>query len=234
MSQAQDRGSILIVEDEQAIQELLSYTVRQAGFEPQPVYTAEGAWKRLNETLPTLALVDVMLPGASGLDLARQIRASTRTRELPLILVTARGEEADRVRGLELGADDYVTKPFSPKELVARIGAVLRRRAPHRSEQTIELGPLRLDPQAHSVSLAGQPLEVGPTEFRLLRFFMANPNRVFSRDQLLNALRGDTAVLEDRTVDVYIRRVRALLGAEYEGLIQTVRGTGYKFSPPAN
>jgi two-component system phosphate regulon response regulator PhoB len=187
----------------------------------------------VSRVLPVLALLDVMLPGLSGIDLARRLRADVRTRELPIILVTARGEEQDRVRGLELGADDYVTKPFSPKELVARIRAVLRRRTPHKSEQPLTVGPLHLDPLAHAITLEGRELAVGPTEYQLLQFLMANPNRVYSRDQLLNALRGDHAYLEDRTVDVYIRRVRAVLGPEHQEMVQTVRGVGYKLQRPA-
>jgi two-component system phosphate regulon response regulator PhoB len=149
---------------------------------------------------------------------------------LPIIMVTARGDEADRVRGLDIGADDYITKPFSPKELVARIRAVLRRRAPHQAGEVVEIRGLRLDPVAHSVSLLGKTLALGPTEFQMLQFLMNSPNRVFSRDQLLNALRGDHAVLEDRTIDVYVRRLRAALGTEHEAIIETVRGVGYKIT----
>lgn len=224
---------VLVVEDELAIQELLSYTLRQGGFEPVATATAEDALRVIQSRLPAVALLDVMLPGMSGVELAQRLRKDTRTRELPIIMVTARGDEADRVRGLDIGADDYITKPFSPKELVARIRAVLRRRSPHQAGNAVEIGALRLDPVAHSVSLSGKTLVLGPTEFQMLQFLMNNPNRVFSRDQLLNALRGDHAILEDRTIDVYVRRLRAALGADNEAMIETVRGVGYKFSNPA-
>lgn len=224
------RPRILVVEDEPAIQEMLGYALRQTGFDPVSVPTAEDALRNINQELPTLALVDLMLPGMSGIELARRLRAESRTRDLPIIMVTARGEESDRVGGLEIGADDYITKPFSPRELVARIRAVLRRRSPHKGGDLISIGPISLDPVAYTVSIADQPINLGPTEFQLLRFFMANPNRVFSRDQLLNALRGDHTFLEDRTVDVYIRRLRAGLGEVGEQMIETVRGAGYKLT----
>jgi two-component system phosphate regulon response regulator PhoB len=221
---------ILVVEDETAIQELLCFSLRQAGYAPVAFTTAEQALQDITEQLPALALLDVMLPGMSGIDLARRLRKDVRTKELPIIMVTARGEENDRVGGLEIGADDYVTKPFSPKELVARIRAVLRRRSPHRAGDLVSVGSLVLDPLAHTVADGGKPVALGPTEFQLLQFLMNNPNRVYSRDQLLNVLRGDHAILEDRTIDVYIRRLRAALGATGETMIQTVRGAGYKLS----
>jgi two-component system, OmpR family, phosphate regulon response regulator PhoB len=227
------RPRILVVEDEPAIAELMSYSLRQSGYEPVTLGTAELAMQSINQTLPALILLDVMLPGMSGFDLARRLRGDGRTRELPIIMVTARGEESDRVGGLEIGADDYISKPFSPRELVARVRAVLRRRAPHQVGDVIEIGPVRLDPAAHTVSINGETVNFGPTEFQLLRFFMTTPNRVFSRDQLLNALRGDHTFLEDRTVDVYIRRLRAGLGEFGETLIETVRGAGYKLTPPS-
>ncbi len=224
------KPAILVVEDETAIQELLCYTLRQAGFEPIPADTAEAALQQIHAQLPAAALLDVMLPGMSGIELAQRLRKDSRTKALPIIMVTARGDEADRVRGLDIGADDYVTKPFSPKELIARIRAVLRRRAPHQAGDVVEIRGLRLDPVAHSVSLHGKILALGPTEFQMLQFLMNSPNRVFSRDQLLNALRGDHAVLEDRTIDVYVRRLRAALGTEHEAMIETVRGVGYKIT----
>ena len=224
------KPAILVVEDETAIQELLCYTLRQAGFEPIPADNAEAALQQIHAQLPAAALLDVMLPGMSGIELAQRLRKDSRTKALPIIMVTARGDEADRVRGLDIGADDYVTKPFSPKELIARIRAVLRRRAPHQAGDVVEIRGLRLDPVAHSVSLHGKILALGPTEFQMLQFLMNSPNRVFSRDQLLNALRGDHAVLEDRTIDVYVRRLRAALGTEHEALIETVRGVGYKIT----
>jgi two-component system phosphate regulon response regulator PhoB len=220
---------ILVVEDEVAIQELLRYSLEQAPFEVLVVTSAEQALAEIRSKLPSIVLLDLMLPGMSGIALARHLRSEARTRELPIIMVTARAEEADRIAGLNIGADDYVTKPFSPKELIARIRAVLRRRAPHLAGDTVEVGRLRLDPQARTVTCNDLPINLGPTEFELLQFLMNHPNRALSRDQLLNALRGDHSFLEDRTVDVYIRRLRAGLGTEGEALIETVRGIGYRF-----
>lgn len=222
---------VLVVEDEAAIQELLRFALVQAGFDVTVVTSAEQAIAAITSELPAVVLLDLMLPGMSGTTLARRLRADARTRELPLIMVTARAEEAERIQGLDIGADDYVTKPFSPKELIARIRAVLRRRLPHKAGDAIELGGLRLDPADHTLSYQGKPVALGPTEYDLLQYLMHNPNRVHSRDQLLNVLRGDHRFLEDRTIDVYIRRLRAGLGAEAEAMIETVRGIGYKFVP---
>jgi two-component system phosphate regulon response regulator PhoB len=222
---------VLVVEDEPAIQELLRLTLARAGFEPVVVASAEQALVEIASELPAVVLLDLMLPGMSGIHLAKRLRADRRTRELPLLMVTARAEELDRVQGLELGADDYVTKPFSPKELVARIRAVLRRRAPHQAGEAIALGPFRLDPSDHTVTCDGIPVTLGPTEFALLNFLLTHPGRVYSRDQLLDALRGDHRFLEARTVDVYVRRLRAALGAA-GSLIETVRGVGYKLGEP--
>ena len=221
---------VLVVEDEPAVQELIRYTLEQAGLEPLPVDSAEEALTSLRDELPDAVLIDWMLPNKSGLALARELRETPRTADLPLIMVTARGEEADRVKGLEQGLDDYVVKPFSPRELVARIQAVLRRRAPHASDSELSAGPLVLNPASHEVTLAGNPLDIGPTEFRLLRFFMAHPERVYSRAQLLDQVWGDHVFIEERTVDVHIRRLRLALGDEGENLIKTVRGAGYKLS----
>lgn len=182
----------------------------------------------IRSVLPDVLLVDLMLPGMSGTTFARQVRQDARTKDLPLIMVTARADESDRVQGLEIGADDYVTKPFSPRELVARIRAVLRRRAPQHAGDAVEVGGLRLDPAAHNVSYQGRAIELGPTEFKLLNFLLSHPDRVFSRQQLLNAVWGDHRFIEERTVDVYVRRLRAGLGAEAEDLIETIRGVGYK------
>lgn len=223
---------VLVVEDETAIQELLRFSLVQAGFDALVVGSAEQAQAAINEELPAVVLLDLMLPGMSGTTLAKRLRAEARTRELPIIMVTARAEEVERVQGLDLGADDYVTKPFSPKELVARIRAVLRRRMPHKAGDAVELGGLRLDPTGHTVSFNGRELALGPTEYELLQFFMHHPQRVHSRDQLLNVLRGDHRFLEDRTIDVYVRRLRAGLGPEAENYVETVRGIGYKFVPP--
>lgn len=221
---------ILVVEDEPAVQELMRYTLEQAGMEATAVASAEDALALLREELPDAVLIDWMLPNKSGLALARELRETARTADLPLILVTARGEEADRVKGLDQGADDYVVKPFSPRELVARIQAVLRRRAPHTSDAALAEGGLMLNPVSHEVKLNDQPIALGPTEFRLLHFFISHPERVYTRTQLLDQVWGDHVFIEERTVDVHIRRLRQALGTEGEDLIQTVRGSGYKFS----
>ncbi|MBS3935100.1 MAG: response regulator [Sulfuritalea sp.] len=221
---------ILVVEDEVAIQELLRYSLEQSAFQVVITASAEEAFAEIQRRLPALVLLDLMLPGMSGVALAKRLRAEGRTRELPLIMVTARVEESDRVQGLDLGADDYVTKPFSPKELIARIRAVLRRRAPHLAGDPIAIGPVRLDPASRTVTCDGREVSLGPTEFELLHYLMTHPNRALTRDQLLNALRGDHRFLEDRTVDVYIRRLRAGLGPAGDNLIETVRGIGYKLS----
>jgi two-component system phosphate regulon response regulator PhoB len=223
-------AKVLVVEDEIAIQELLRYALEQSTFAVRVVDTAEQALAEIRNELPAVVLLDLMLPGMSGITLAKRLRGEARTRELPIIMVTARAEEADRVQGLDLGADDYVTKPFSPKELIARIRAVLRRRAPHLAGDPVEIGMVRLDPTARTVTCNGQPVALGPTEFELLQYLMNHPNRALTRDQLLNALRGDHRFLEDRTIDVYIRRLRAGLGPLGDAMIETVRGIGYKLS----
>lgn len=219
--------NIVVVEDDPAIQEVLRYTLIQAGFNVRLTSSGEEGLTAVRSVLPDVLLVDLMLPGMSGTTFAKQIRQDPRTRDVPLIMVTARADEADRVQGLDLGADDYVTKPFSPRELVARIRAVLRRRAPEHSGDAVEVGGLRLDPIAHSVEYQGQALDLGPTEFKLLQYLISHPGRVFSRQQLLNAVWGDHRFIEERTVDVYVRRLRAGLG-DAEKLIETVRGVGYK------
>ncbi len=226
--------TVIVVEDDIAIQEVLRYTLVQAGFNVRLASSAEEGLTAVRQILPDVLLVDLMLPGMSGTTLARLIRQDPRTREVPMIMVTARAEEADRIGGLETGADDYVTKPFSPRELVARIRAVLRRRAPQHSGDVMEIGGLKLDPTSHSVSYEGNALDLGPTEFRLLQYLLAHPGRVFSRQQLLNAVWGDHRFIEERTVDVYVRRLRAGLGAEAERLIETIRGVGYKLVPPSS
>ena len=220
--------SVLIVEDEPAILELVAVNLEHAGFAPLRAASAEEAAQLLRQTLPDVALLDWMLPGQSGLALARRLRTDARTRELPIIFLTARTEENDKVAALEAGADDYLTKPFSPRELVARIRAVLRRRAPQLGETPVEISGLRLDPGAHEVRGNGHPLELSPTEFRLLHFLMTHPNRVYSRSKLLDAVWGDDAVVEDRTVDVHVRRLRqALAPSGHDALVETVRGSGY-------
>ncbi|HEX8986483.1 MAG TPA: phosphate regulon transcriptional regulator PhoB [Rhodocyclaceae bacterium] len=224
-------AKILVVEDEPAIQALISVNLRRAGHEVIAALDAESARRHVDEALPDLILLDWMLPGMSGLDLARRLRSEPRTRDVPIIMLTARGEEADKVQGLTVGADDYVTKPFSPKELLARIQAVLRRHRPHATEDTLEVGALRLDPVTHRVTAAGREVGLGPTEFRLLHFLMAHAERVHSRVQLLDQVWGDHVFVEERTVDVHIRRLRAALeDSGHDALIQTVRGSGYRLS----
>lgn len=222
---------ILVVEDEPAIQELIAANLVRAGHHVLNAGDAEAAQRLVREALPDLILLDWMLPGMSGLDLARRLRADERTRGVPLIMLTARGQEHDKVLGLEAGADDYVTKPFSPRELMARIKAVLRRRVPQATEDAVELGGLRLDPATHRVTAAGEPIALGPTEFRLLHYFMTHLERVHSRAQLLDQVWGDHVFVEERTVDVHIRRLRSALEATgHDQLIQTVRGSGYRLS----
>ena len=225
---------ILVVEDEPAIQELIAVNLRHAGFMPVAAQDAASARRAIDEALPDLVLLDWMLPDRSGIDLAREIRADPRTRALPLIMLTARAQEGDRLSGFEAGADDYVTKPFSPRELLARIKAVMRRRAPQLTEDVVEIKGLRLDPATHRVSGNDSALELGPTEFRLLHFFMTHPERVHTRTQLLDQVWGDQVFVEERTVDVHIRRLRkALEGTRHDTLIETVRGTGYRFTAAA-
>lgn len=222
--------TILVVEDEPAIQELLAVNLKHNGFLVVRAGSAEDAEAVIRATLPDLLVLDWMLPGKSGVALAKKLRGDERTRELPIIMLTARVHEEDKVLGLEAGADDYITKPFSPKELVARVRAVLRRRQPHLAGDVVEIGALSLNPATHRVIAAGQPVELGPTEFRLLLFFMSHPERVYSRAQLLDEVWGDHVFIEERTVDVHIRRLRATLEptGEHER-VETVRGAGYRF-----
>ncbi|MGE5168940.1 MAG: phosphate regulon transcriptional regulator PhoB [Rudaea sp.] len=220
---------ILVVEDEPAIRELLKVNLVDEGYDVEEANDAEAAQQALARKLPDLVLLDWMLPGQSGLALARRLRGDTRTRDLPIIMVTARADEADKVAGLEAWVDDYVTKPFSPRELKARIKTVLRRRAPEAAQEVLHAGRLRLDPVAHRVTVEGREVNLGPTEFRLLRFLLARPNRVHSRAHLLDMVWGDDVYIEERTVDVHIRRLRVALepfGAD--GMIETVRGSGYR------
>ncbi|PWB57760.1 MAG: phosphate regulon transcriptional regulatory protein PhoB [Nitrosomonadales bacterium] len=224
-------ANILVVEDEPAIQELLSFNLQQAGHHTLNAASAEQAFGLLRDTLPDLILLDWMLPGVSGLEFARRLKADAYTKTIPIIMLTARGEEQDKIAGFDTGADDYITKPFSPRELMARIKAVLRRRAPQMTDDPVESGGLRLDPASHRVTAGGKPLELGPTEFRLLHFLMTHTERVHSRSQLLDQVWGNQVFVEDRTVDVHIRRLRrALEETGHEHLIQTVRGSGYRFS----
>jgi two-component system phosphate regulon response regulator PhoB len=224
-------AKILIVEDEPAIQELLAFNVTQAGFQPLRAEDADSAWQQIRSNVPDLILLDWMLPNTSGVILAKQFRADARSKDIPIIMLTARGDERDKILGLESGADDYITKPFSPRELMARIRAVLRRHIPAMPEETVAAGGLELSPSAHRVTAKGAGIELGPTEFRLLHFFMTHAERVYSRTQLLDQVWGTQVFVEERTVDVHIRRLRAALEpAGMDGLIQTVRGSGYRFS----
>ena len=222
---------ILVVEDEDAIRAMLMMILEQAGFIPIAAADAEEAQKALDNNVPDLILLDWMLPGISGVEWARRLKKETIYREIPIILLTARGEEEDKVKGLEIGADDYVTKPFSPKELVARIRAVLRRSGKIQGQAQINLGDLMLDTEQHRLSIGDKQLEVSPTEFRLMHFFMTHPDKVYSRTQLLDQVWGRSVYIEERTIDVHIRRLRKIL-EEYgrEDLVQTVRGFGYRFS----
>jgi len=223
-------GSILVVEDEPAIQELIAVNLEHAGHQVLRAANVPEAEALVREVLPDLVLLDWMLPGTPGLNFARQLRSDERTKDVPIIMLTARAQEQDTVTGLESGADDYVTKPFSPRELLARIKAVMRRRAPQLTDDVVEIAGLRLDPVAHRVSAGGANIAFGPTEFRMLHFFMTHPERVYSRTQLLDEVWGDHVFVEERTVDVHIRRLRqALEPTGHDGLVETVRGTGYRF-----
>ena len=224
-------AKILVVEDEPAIQALIATNLKRAGHEVTSAADAESAQRQIKQALPDLILLDWMLPGMSGIELARSLRNDERSRIVPIIMLTARGDEHDKILGLETGADDYITKPFSPRELVARIKAVLRRRAPQATEDAVEIAGLRLDPVSHRVAAGGLAAELGPTEFRLLHFLMTHAERVHSRSQLLDQIWGDHVFVEERTVDVHIRRLRAALEASgHDALIQTVRGSGYRLS----
>ncbi len=222
---------ILVVEDEPAIREMVGFALGQARFKVLEAADADQALVTMIDEDPDLILLDWMLPGSSGLELARRVRRDEHTRDIPIIMLTARGEEDDKILGLEAGADDYVTKPFSPRELVARIRALLRRSQPMAGEAPLRVGELKLDPAGHRVTVAGASVDMGPTEFRLLHFFMTHPERVFSRGQLLDRVWGRSRFVEERTVDVHILRLRqALSGAPCRHYIQTVRGAGYRFS----
>ncbi len=227
---------VLVVEDESAIAELIALNLRHAGYEVVIATTADQAQEEVDSVLPDLVLLDWMLPGQSGLMLARRWRSETRTRELPIVMLTARADEQDKVTGLDAGADDYLTKPFSTNELMARIRAVLRRKAPEALDAAVEVAGLRLDPATRRVTrhVPGRgdvEVKVGPTEFRLLHFFMTHPERVHSRAQLLDRVWGDHVFIEERTVDVHVKRLReALSPAACSQLIETVRGAGYRLT----
>ncbi len=225
--------SVLVVEDEDAIREMIVFNLRRAGFEVREASHSRAARAAIADRVPDLILLDWMLPDLSGLELARALKREPETRDIPIIMLTARTAEDDKVRGLEGGADDYVTKPFSSRELVARIHAVLRRAHPEGAEERLEGGRLVLNTASHRVTAGGDDVSLGPIEFRLLRFLMARPDRVFSRAQLLDRVWGGNVYVEERTVDVHIRRLRkALEPSGTDAYVQTVRGAGYRFSPP--
>ena len=223
-------ASILVVEDEPAIQELISVTLVRNGHTVRRAATADEAYRAVSDTLPDVILLDWMLPDAPGPAITRRLRGESRTREVPIIMLTARAGDEDKVAGLESGADDYITKPFSPRELEARIQAVLRRRAPQLSKEAVEIEGLVLNPATRTVEGNGRALRMGPTEFELLHFFMTHTERVHTRAQILDQVWGDHVFIEDRTVDVHIRRLRdALEPSGHDGLVETVRGAGYRF-----
>jgi two-component system phosphate regulon response regulator PhoB len=226
-------ATILVVEDEPQVQELVAINLEHAGHRVRRASSAGEAVTSIREELPDVLILDWMLPDESGLSLTRRLREDERTRGLPILMLTARAMEHDKISGLEAGADDYLTKPFSPKELAARIKAVLRRRAPQLADDVVEIDGLRLDPAARRVSASGKIVELAPTEFRLLHFFMTHPERIYSRAQVLDYVWGDHVFIEERTVDVHIRRLRKALEASgHDRFVDTVRGSGYGFRRP--
>lgn len=225
---------ILLVEDEAPIREMLSFVLEQAGFAVDEAEDFDIGLEKIREPYPDLILLDWMLPGGSGVQLAKKLKTHEFAKDIPVIMLTARSEEDDKIRGLEAGADDYITKPFSPKELVARIKAVMRRVTPTSKEEPIEFNGLVLEPVSHRVTSNGDAVDMGPTEFKLLHFFMTHPERVYSRELLLDNVWGTNVYVEDRTVDVHIRRLRKAISAHgHDAMIQTVRGSGYRFSKKA-
>lgn len=221
--------SVLVVEDESDIAELICIHLRHNGFSPSVVHDAQSAIESVKHSLPDVILLDWMLPGGAGIDLARKWRSDSRSKAVPILMITAKNEERDKVAGLDSGVDDFITKPFSMQELMARIRAVLRRRAPEQSGERIQHGGLLIDAGAHVVSFNGEAIKLGPTEFKLLNFLMHHPDRVHSRSQLLDRIWGDHVFIEERTVDVHIKRLREQLGSS-GAMIVTVRGAGYKLS----
>ena len=220
---------VLVVEDEPAIAELIAVNLRHNGFAPIWAVDGDSAQRELDAVLPDVILLDWMMPGESGLTLARRWRADARTKSIPILMLTARGDEADRVAGLDAGADDYITKPFSTKEMLARIRAVLRRRTPEQAGEALSVGDLVLDTATYRVSWQGQPLKLGPTEFKLLQYLMTHVERVHSRGQLLDRVWGDHVFIEERTVDVHVKRLRESLGIA-GAMVETVRGAGYRLT----
>lgn len=226
-----NKDKILIIEDEEAIRDMLGYALMKEGFICNEANDVEQALTTLEGDRPNLILLDWMLPGMSGIDYARRLRTVPETRDIPIIMLTARGEEADKVRGLETGADDYITKPFSTKELIARVKAVLRRYSKEEQSGIVEVEGLTLDPETYRVSANDKTIDISPTEFKLLHFFIGHPERVYSRSQLLDQVWGENVYVEERTVDVHIRRLRKTLEPfGFDRFIQTVRSVGYRFS----
>ncbi len=222
--------TVLIVDDEAAIREMIAVALQMAGYRCLEADNAQNAHAIVVDHQPDIILLDWMMPDVSGIELARRLKRETAYADIPIIMLTARSEEDNKIQGLEAGADDYITKPFSPRELIARLKAVLRRTATAGIDEPIEVEGLRLDPSSHRVSSGDTELEFGPTEFRLLQFFMTHPERAYTRSQLLDHVWGGNVYVEERTVDVHIRRLRLALGTQHEHLVQTVRGTGYRFS----
>ena len=222
--------TVLIVDDEAAIREMIAVALQMAGYRCLEAENAQSAHAIVVDHQPDIILLDWMMPEVSGIELARRLKRETAYADIPIIMLTARSEEDNKIQGLEAGADDYITKPFSPRELIARLKAVLRRTATAGIDEPIAVEGLRLDPSSHRVSSGETELEFGPTEFRLLQFFMTHPERAYTRSQLLDQVWGGNVYVEERTVDVHIRRLRLALGAQHQHLVQTVRGTGYRFS----
>lgn len=222
--------TILIVDDEAPIREMIAVALEMAGYECIEAENTQQAHACIIDKQPDLILLDWMLPGTTGIELARRLKRNEMTAEIPIVMLTAKGEEDNKIQGLEVGADDYITKPFSPRELVARLKAVLRRAGTADNDAPIEINGLHLDPASHRVTIDDRPADMGPTEYRLLQFFMTHQERAYTRGQLLDQVWGGNVYVEERTVDVHIRRLRKALGTQYEHLVQTVRGTGYRFS----
>ena len=225
--------TILIVDDEAPIREMIAVALEMAGYDCLEAENTQQAHASIIDSKPDLILLDWMLPGTTGIELARRLKRDEMTTDIPIIMLTAKGEEDNKIQGLEVDADDYITKPFSPRELVARLKAVLRRAGPVDNEAPIEVSGLHLDPVSHRVTIDDSAAEMGPTEYRLLQFFMTHQERAYTRGQLLDQVWGGNVYVEERTVDVHIRRLRKALGSNYEHLVQTVRGTGYRFSTKA-
>jgi two-component system phosphate regulon response regulator PhoB len=221
---------VLIVDDEAPIREMIAVALEMAGYECDEADSAQSAHARIVDNKPDMLLLDWMMPGTSGIEFARRLRKDEVTAGIPIIMLTAKADEDNKIQGLEAGVDDYITKPFSPRELVARLKAILRRATPKGVEEPVTVDNLTLDPVSHRVTADNRPVELGPTEFRLLQFFMTHPDRAYTRSQLLDMVWGGNVYVEERTVDVHIRRLRKALGERHDYLVQTVRGTGYRFS----